>query len=264
MKVSIVTINYNNAEGLKRTLESVDCQSFYHYEIIIVDGGSTDQSKAVIEEYALNHPDTKWVSEPDNGIYNAMNKGVKMASGKYCIFMNSGDCFFNNESLAQCFDYLDGVTGIVSGGMMNDDFSKNAPKEEELSLSYFIKNSMNHQSTFIKRDLLVKFPYNEKRKIVADSEFFFQTLILNNVSYKQIPICISYCEAAGESGNLQKSIEERMIAIKELIPLRMSYDADFIQKYHNPVIMGIGNLLYKRWLRFLFFKLNQLKKKMYR
>ncbi len=259
MKVSVITINYNNAIGLKRTLSSVESQQCRDYELVIVDGGSQDASKEIIENFAKGNPTIQWVSEPDKGIYNAMNKGVKMSSGEYCIFMNSGDCFENKNSLKDCLPYIDGQTDIVSGSAKFDDFKREAPKPEELSLAYFLKDAMNHQSTFIKRKLLLDYPYNEKRKIVGDSEFFFQTMILENASYKQIPVCVSYCETAGESGDLQRSLTERKQAIKELLPSRMSYDVDFIWKYHNPVVIKIGNFLYKRWLRSLYFSFNQWK-----
>ena len=261
MKVSIITINYNNSAGLKRTLASVDGQSYHNYELVIVDGGSHDYSRTIIEEYAKEHPSTRYVSEPDKGIYNAMNKGTRMSSGDYCIFMNSGDCFNDKTSLSDTLPYLDGKIDIVTGGTRSDVFKREAPKLEDLSLAFFIKEAMNHQSTFIKRQLLLDCPYNENRRIAGDSEFFFQTMILKNASYKQIPVCVSYCEAAGESGNLEKSIEERFVAIKELLPPRMGYDVDFIGKYHNPIIIKIGDFLYKKWLRQLFFIYNKHKKR---
>jgi glycosyltransferase involved in cell wall biosynthesis len=98
MKLSIITINYNNAEGLKRTIESVTGQTFRDFEYIVIDGGSTDGSTDVINEYA-DHI-SYWVSELDKGIYNAMNKGVAAAHGEYCNFLNSGDIYYNNEILA--------------------------------------------------------------------------------------------------------------------------------------------------------------------
>ena len=252
MKVSIVTINYNNADGLQRTIKSVVNQTCHDYEYVIVDGGSKDRSKRIIEEYANNHHDVIWVSETDNGIYNAMNKGTRMCSGDYCIFMNSGDCFYNENSLMESLPYLDGETEIVSGTVKTDLFSKDAPFPHDLSLTFFVKDAMNHQSTFIKRQLLLDCPYNEKRKIVGDSEFFFKTMILGNASYKQIPVCVSCCEAAGESGDLSRSIEERLVAIKELLPARMEYDVDFIKKYHNPFVLKIGDMAYKGWLRKIY------------
>ena len=95
MKLSIITINYNNTKGLRRTIESVACQTSRDYEFIIIDGGSSDGSVDVIKEYAdkIDY----WVSEPDGGIYPAMNKGVRSAHGEYCIFMNSGDEFYTKD-----------------------------------------------------------------------------------------------------------------------------------------------------------------------
>ena len=97
MKISIITINYNHAEGLRCTIKSTIAQTFTGYEFIIIDGGSSDGSVDVIKEYA-NKIDY-WVSEPDGGIYPAMNKGVQQAHGKYCIFMNSGDEFYAKDVL---------------------------------------------------------------------------------------------------------------------------------------------------------------------
>ena len=96
--LSIITINRNNAEGLRKTIESVlsqDVSDKTQVEYIIIDGASTDESVEVIKSFENNQSNklqiTKWISEPDTGIYNAMNKGIKMATGEYCLFLNSGD-----------------------------------------------------------------------------------------------------------------------------------------------------------------------------
>ena len=94
-KLSIITINYNNLEGLKRTVESVINQTSKEFEYIVIDGGSNDGSGAYIESKS-EHIDY-WVSEPDKGIYNAMNKGIAKASGEYLLFLNSGDHLFSNR-----------------------------------------------------------------------------------------------------------------------------------------------------------------------
>ncbi len=108
MKLSIITINYNDAVGLQRTLDSVRSQTFTDYEQIIVDGGSTDGSVDIIKSLIANsewltaHP-LKWVSEPDKGVYDAQNKGIAMATGEYCFFLNSGDIFCNDTVLERIF-----------------------------------------------------------------------------------------------------------------------------------------------------------------
>ncbi len=92
MKLSIITVNLNNKDGLQKTIDSVISQTFKDFEWIVIDGGSTDGSKELIEKYSdyISY----WVSEPDKGIYNAMNKGIKVAKGDYLEFLNSGDIFF--------------------------------------------------------------------------------------------------------------------------------------------------------------------------
>ena len=92
MKLSIVTINRNNAVGLQKTMQSVASQSFRDFEYIIIDGASTDNSVEVIKNLEAEFDHLKWVSEPDTGIYNAMNKGIRMATGEYVQILNSADC----------------------------------------------------------------------------------------------------------------------------------------------------------------------------
>ena len=96
MLFSIITINYNNSEGLRQTIDSVVSQTYHEYEYIVIDGGSTDGSVDIIGFFSDKVD--YWVSEKDRGIYHAMNKGVAQAHGDYCIFMNSGDSFYNLKS----------------------------------------------------------------------------------------------------------------------------------------------------------------------
>ena len=98
-KLSIITINYNNQSGLQRTVESIVNQTWKEFEYIVIDGGSTDGSAAYLE--SQNKIFDYWVSEKDLGIYNAMNKGIKAATGHYLLFLNSGDELLNDKVLAQ-------------------------------------------------------------------------------------------------------------------------------------------------------------------
>ena len=111
MKYSIITINFNNREGLERTIKSVITQTCQDFEYIIIDGGSTDGSIDIIKKYA--NKIHYWVSEPDNGIYHAMNKGVQFAHGEYLNFMNSGDFFIDIEVLSDLFPFLN--NDIITG-----------------------------------------------------------------------------------------------------------------------------------------------------
>ena len=111
--LSIITINYNNINGLQNTLQSVFCQSRHDFEWIVIDGGSTDGSKELLEKYTnrINY----WVSEPDHGIYEAMNKGIKVAKGDYLQFLNSGDCLADKDIIKQfCEVFLDIGISVLS------------------------------------------------------------------------------------------------------------------------------------------------------
>lgn len=248
MKITVITINYNNASGLKETIESVVSQTYNNFEYVIVDGGSSDGSRNIIEEHSKNYS-FKWISEPDKGLYNAMNKGVDMAAGDYCIFMNSGDKFFDTEVLAKAALCLNNNIGIASGVGKTGALTWYPPKQSKINLTFFLKSSLNHQSTFVRRDILLRHHFSEDYKIVSDTEFLFKALILDNESYLDIPVIVCDCEEPGASGNLRMSLNERYMAIKKLLPPRMSYDIDFIIKYHNSVILKIGVLLYNSAFR---------------
>ena len=216
MKLSVITINYNNRDGLRKTIESVVNQTYKDFEYIVIDGGSTDGSVDVIKEYAdkIDY----WVSEPDKGIFNAMNKGVKVAKGEYLIFMNSGDMFFNAEIIDNVFS-LNIKEDIVCGDMaLSIGDVKYVPKE--LTMEFFYKSSLSHQASFIKRDVQLCFPYDETKKIVSDWRFYIESIVLNNASYRKIDLIVSLFDFGGVS-NTQREVEmlERQSVLRELIPL---------------------------------------------
>lgn len=181
MKLSVVTINYNNCDGLKKTIESVVNQTYKGFEFIIIDGGSTDGSVDIIKEYSDSI--SYWVSESDRGIYHAMNKGIDVASGDYCNIMNSGDCFYNNNTLENVIDDLGDASIIYGKFMFTNGASNNIA--EILSLDCFYRKcKIHHQSSFIATSLLKKYKYDENYKIVSDYKFWIQTIILDNCTCK--------------------------------------------------------------------------------
>ena len=150
-KLSIITINYNNTRGLEKTLSSVwNDQTYSNFEHIVIDGGSTDGSVDVIKKYADKL--TYWVSEPDKGIYNAMNKGILKAKGEYLLFLNSGD-YLCNEALSEIFSE-NFSEDIVYGNFTL--LCKNGEKKiktfsEQVDYNLLYLESIGHQSTLIKR-----------------------------------------------------------------------------------------------------------------
>lgn len=222
MRLSIITINYNNVEGLKKTIQSVVSQTFRDFEWIVIDGGSTDGSKDLIEQYASHF--SYWVSEPDNGIYNAMNKGIKVATGDYCLFLNSGDSLCD-DSIIDAFCQLRPTADIVAGNLIVNDSIYDvriSPDEEELNYQFMCDNTILHPSSFIKRELFFKYGlYDESLKIVADWKFFFICLIQHSCSYQKWERCIASFNTYGisektESAVLIESERERVKA--EVLP----------------------------------------------
>ena len=171
MKYSIITVNYNDAQGLKDTINSVIIQTCTDYEFIIIDGGSKDNSKSIIEEN--QNQISYWVSEPDNGIFNAMNKGILVSQGDYLIFMNSGDCFYNEKVLEDSLPYM--VSDFVIGGIKRKEIDTIMNYElSDISMMTFYKGAIPHQATFHKRSLFQDSLYDETLKISSDWKFFFQ------------------------------------------------------------------------------------------
>ncbi len=199
MKLSIITINYNNAEGLRRTMESVLNQSCRDFEYIVIDGGSSDASKDII----LSHCDrlAHWVSEPDKGIYNAMNKGIQAATGEYCLFLNSGDYLYSDSVIENILNMLYNED-IVSFVTINTDgrISHRKKGPENLSLYSLIDASLPHPSTLIKRRILEQIGgYDESYKIVSDWIFFIEALIFSNATYRTIDYNLSVFDRASFS-----------------------------------------------------------------
>lgn len=222
MKLSIITINFNNRDGLKKTIDSVVIQSFKDFEWIIIDGGSTDGSKDIIKQFS-NHF-SYWVSETDNGIYNAMNKGIEKANGDYLLFLNSGDSLCDEEVIED-FYKLNPNSDIISGNLITDDSIYNirfSPEEQELSYKYLCESTILHPSSFIKRELFLKYGgYDESLKIVSDWKFFFICLIQYSCSYQKWERCITNFNTDGISENPQYSSlleSERKKVIAEVLP----------------------------------------------
>jgi len=229
--ITIITINYNNKEGLENTIKSVITQKNSDYEYIIIDGGSTDGSVEVIKQY--EDKITYWVSEPDNGIYNAMNKGVAQAQGEYLNFMNSGDCFYNKNVLAQIQPFLD--KDIVSGKNYYENGIHGFTKKE-ISLLDLFKGTLPHQATFIKKELLETYPFDETLKIVSDWKFFIESLIFGNATFKNIDTIVCLYDGNGISATqIEQMYSEREIVYKQLFPNRIIKDYKKWEKHDSPL-----------------------------
>lgn len=209
MKLSIITINYNNAAGLKKTLDSVAMQIGTDFEHIIVDGASTDGSVDVIRNYEQTllsnqlplASNLTWVSEPDTGIYNAMNKGIRMASGEYTLMLNSGDYLVDEHVIDKVLPLLDG-TDIIQGNTIEEirekKYRNRAYGKSELDFFDVMRGYFLHQAAFCRRDLFEKYGmFDESYRIIGDTKFFMTCLGKENASFKYIDLDIANYDMTG-------------------------------------------------------------------
>ena len=230
MKLSIITINYNNLDGLKRTYESVVSQTCQDFEWIIIDGGSTDGSKEFIEEHQAHF--AYWCSEPDKGVYNAMNKGIVKANGEYLNFMNSGDSFYDEHTLKNVFSQ-ELVADLVYGDwirMLEDgeeDYRKGP--NEAANLTIYLKN-ICHQAMFIKSSVMKESGYDETYKIIADWKYWIK-MAIDGCSFQYIPIAICRFEAG--IGISERNPRLRYDEIKKLSSELPGNMGEVFLKYHT-------------------------------
>jgi len=226
VKLSIITINYNNIDGLKKTMGSVFTQTCNDFEYIIIDGASTDGSAEYIKENAEKL--TYWVSEEDTGIYNAMNKGVRAAKGEYVLMLNSGDYFVNhtviNSVLPRLYgeDIIQGNILIEKEGTLSRDRGYG---KSDISFFEVMDGHFLHQASFIKKGLHNKYGlYDESYKKNSDTYFYWKVLGFGNAKFKYIDIDIAFFDNRGISNDNNWMLidqEENSRWFKENFPVRL-------------------------------------------
>lgn len=239
MVLSIITINRNNATGLGKTIRSVISQSVRNLEYIVIDGASTDGSVDVIKQFAPKFEGRlNWVSELDSGIYNAMNKGIRMATGDYIQILNSGDTLASNEVTERMIDALEkeGYPDILYGNMIKvwpdgRKFKDTCGGKEGLSMLDFYRGTLNHDCAYIRRSLFDKFGlYDENLKICSDWEWYLKAIPLGGVKPVYVDIDVTQFDMTGisESGEESKKIikAERRQILEELVPEAILKDYD--------------------------------------
>jgi glycosyltransferase involved in cell wall biosynthesis len=220
IKLSIITINYNNASGLKKTLDSVAIQTCVDFEHIIVDGASSDGSVDVIREYEKNLTTNllplasrlKWTSEKDTGIYNAMNKGIYMANGEYLLFLNSGDYLVDESVIENVIFHLDGID-IIQGNTIEEVngriYRNRGYGKSEIDLFDVMRGHFLHQASFCRKELFEIYGmYDESYRIAGDTKFFMNCLGCKDATFRYVDLDIANYDVSGISAQhstLQKS-----------------------------------------------------------
>lgn len=228
---SIITICLNEVSKIRETFDSVVQQSFMNYEWIVVDGGSTDGTLDVIREY--EDKIQWWCSEPDSGVYNAMNKGVAHATGDYVIFMNGGDCFYDRwvlERLNQIGLFAD----VIEGNTFEKGNGKRFNHPDGNLARKLIADGICHQSAFIRRSLLVERPYDEHHKIASDWKFWIQVLLCGKATYQFVDMPIARIDMNGLTfSNMDVNLQERAAILDEVLPSSgLSSLSDVLKEYH--------------------------------
>lgn len=250
--LSIITINYNNKSGLQKTIDSVINQTTTGFEFIVIDGNSNDGSKNVIEQYKTKL--TYSISEPDTGIYQAMNKGIAKAHGEYLLFLNSGDWLYDCNVVETLQAHLCD-TDVISGdiNLYHEGKWHLIKSQDKISVDYFLAISLYHQATFIKKELFAKSGlYDESFKMCGDYEFFIRTLLKEDATYKHIPVIVSHFITDGMSNDDSYhsiNFKERKIAWSRHFSKLVYNHFELSKRIYNSKELKWGN----RFFRFFPF-----------
>lgn len=217
MMYSIITVVLNEKELLKKTIRSVLTQSYSDYEFIIIDGKSTDGTMELIQEAAAQNESIRYISEKDNGIYDAMNKGIALAKGEYILFMGAGDTFYHEHVLQQVafhkgYDVIYGYGFFSSGKEKGKQIGAKMTKWNIL-----LDRCVAHQATYVKTSLMKQYGFNVKYKAYADQDFLIHMYRdKKTFYYMNEPLC--YYDGTGFSSqedNREKYLDDHLLIMKE-------------------------------------------------
>ena len=238
-KVSIITVVYNDVHNISRTVESIIGQSYSNLEYIVIDGDSVDGTKDVVKTY-LSSIDV-YISEDDNGIYDAMNKGVSLSSGDWILFMSSGDVFYNGDVVSNIFcTSIPLASSLIYGDTIFRYDEKdvlttyNSKKYKKNSLYKYMPSC--HQSIFCRREYLQRLQFDTRYHIAADFDFFYRLHKINS-NYFYVPIIISIYDASqGLSSRNKLRCYKEIMKIKEpyylyLLLVLLAYVKYIVKKY---------------------------------
>lgn len=217
IKLTIITVCYNAENCIKKTFDSLLNQTFSDYEYLIIDGASKDKTLLIIEEYkplfVKKGVKLRVISEPDKGIYDAMNKGIKYATGEWIEFFNAGTDYTDEDVLSKVMNVLNETNAeIVHGDFIRIPFGGRVNRYVDTSDASALKKNMNlsHESCFFNRLMHKKYPYNTRISIVADYNSVLK-MYLDERSFYHLPFTIvNFYEDGFSSQNRIKTIKQAM------------------------------------------------------
>lgn len=255
-KISIITICRNDLVGLRRTIASVAAQTSPNFEQIVVDGASIDGTLGFLRSEAA-FPWLRWTSEPDRGIYDALNKGLGWATGDFVLFLNSGDTLYSPDILATVARELRTDDDVVYGDAIFDLLVPWPHQVRQVCDHKSIeqRNNLCHQATFFRRSLHLQFPYDTRFKILGDQDLLLRLARLHHAKFRKIDYCICHYLVGGISN--QSASRERVEG--ELVLLRWLNGAEPISV--RSLLRAMARLLsirarvgFRRWLGDAWFE----------
>lgn len=208
-KLTVISVCYNCENEVALTLESLLSQSYQEFEYIIVDGKSKDRTLQVIESYADRFSDIRIISEPDKGIYDAMNKGVRCSTGKYIYFLNFGDCLTDDFVLEKVVSYFSSEHDYYFGDIRKNEKVISQKQKDNLFMTIFREYMLCHQSLFAKRYLLLDNPFDLKYKICADRDWFIR-ILKQGAKGRHVDIVVCNYDTSGVSSNYENFCNESL------------------------------------------------------
>lgn len=253
-KLSVITINFNDGAGLKNTLDSITPIKKDNIELIVIDGGSKDNSLDIISEYQGQID--FWVSEPDRGIYHAMNKGIEKSSGMYVMFVNSGDTLMQSADFEHILKNVNDEDIVYHNLQIVQNKNKQIKTyPDKLDFKYFAEDTIPHTGTCIKKDLFIKYgKYSENYKIVSDWAFYMDCILLHKCSYKYVNDCFASFYIGGISSDPKSFnllFQERDKHISEKYSIYYSLYEEWKQKKNE--LYRLKNAVSVKFLRKLGF-----------
>lgn len=248
MICSIITITYNNLDGLRRTADSVSAQTYRDMEWIVVDGGSTDGTKEWLDNAQWTMHNAHILSEPDKGVYDAQNKGVRLAKGEFCFFLNAGDSFCRADVLERMMampldaDIVYGNEVVVDAEGKRVGYCKGVENPGFVEL---YNSCMKHQATFIRRALFEKYgEYDSSLRICADWEWFFRVIGFHDevrLCYRDVDV--AWFENTGLSyHNPELCRRERQEILDRYMSKRLQQDYAVLGRYPRIAKMSFQRL----------------------
>ncbi|MBX9255257.1 glycosyltransferase [Desmonostoc muscorum CCALA 125] len=253
--ISVITITYNRLQELKETFSNIISQTYQNLEYIVIDGGSQDGTVDFLQENSANI--SYWISEKDAGIYDAMNKGALAATGDWIIFMNGGDKFFAEDTLAQVAEYLDNSVDVAYGKfeyVVNDKYGYHTYQRQPYDLSIIWREIPTcHQSIFVKRELQVKYPFDTFLTWCADHDFMARVYVAG-YQFQEIPVVISKFDGSGGvSRDLLSFTKERWSICRKYFGKSFQQELYFVNEYKSfwlqkNIISKIREMLPSQWI----------------